>query len=167
MRALVKPTDDRYNDFKGVYMIHSIQKGIKTRESVGKPARATTYQIVALWQGTDKTTAGRSNKSIEVLDWRPFFSNTNTKTYVKGAYGRNFTKDVLSRVPQDEEHYPYAEEPPKNITYPSYTIESVVGGPNKDNEYKVKWQDYTDTSWVPFASIKDSMALEEYRKKKK
>ena len=82
-------------------------------------------------------------------------------------HGKNFTKDALSRVPQDEEHYPYAEEPPKNITYPSYTIESVVGGPNKDNEYKVKWQDYTDTSWAPFASIKDSMALEEYRKKKK
>ena len=165
LRALVKPTDDRYNDFKGVYMIHSVRKGIKTGESVGKPARATTYQIIALWQGTDKTTAGRRIKSIGILDWRPFFSNINTKTYVKGAYGRNFTKDALSRVPQDEEHYPYAEEPPKNITYPSYTIESVVGGPNKDNEYKVKWQDYTDTSWAPYASIKDSMALEEYRKK--
>ena len=68
MRALVKPTDDRYNDFKGVYMIHSVRKGIKTGESVGKPARATTYQIVALWQGTDKTTAGRQDKSIGILD---------------------------------------------------------------------------------------------------
>jgi hypothetical protein len=30
LRAIVKPTDDRYHDFKGVYMIHSVQKGIKT-----------------------------------------------------------------------------------------------------------------------------------------
>jgi hypothetical protein len=68
-------------------------------------------------------------------------------------------------------HYPYAEEPQENITYPSYTIKRIIDGPrilpNKTKEYKVQWKDFNKPSWEPFRLIKDSMALEKYLKKKK
>ena len=89
----------------------------------------------------------------------------NANKYPIGAYIRSFTKESLSRVPQDDDDYPIVEESPEDITEKQYKLESVMSGPNKKNEYKVKWKGYKTPTWEPYDSIKDSKVFEKYKQR--
>ena len=95
------------SDFDGVFLIHSVQKGSNT----DKGSRQTTYRIVSNWSHESKInslptgqTKARSGKRI-VMKSRKLIElrSDNSHLYPKTAYGRNFTKAALSRVPADED----------------------------------------------------------------
>eukprot|EP01051_Picozoa_sp_SAG22_P000723 SAG22_NODE_22_length_31438_cov_47.016529_7_plen_80_part_00 len=56
------------------------------------------------------------------------------------AYGRNFTKHALSRVPSDSDGLPVSENAGEFI------VEKILGERTKDGvtEYEVKWKGYDE-----------------------
>eukprot|EP01052_Picozoa_sp_SAG31_P018214 SAG31_NODE_1281_length_9019_cov_4.758072_6_plen_489_part_00 len=108
--------DDLREELQGVYMIHSVRMGRSADEATeqNKPGRATTYRIVHNWSKESRLgtlpsgqAGARNKKQIKVLEGRYFRKGTK---YPLVAFGRNFTANELSRVPQDEYGLPIVEE---------------------------------------------------------
>jgi len=109
--GLSKVVDKDYKDmFEGVFVVHSVTKGQNHKEV----SKQTTYRIVANWSHESKIdslpsgqTSARAKKRIDLPDNIKEF--TNDTKYPEAAYGRNFTKSALSRVPSDSNGLPISE----------------------------------------------------------
>ena len=163
-------------DFDGVFVIHSVQKG----QSSNQGSRQTTYRIISNWSHESKIdslptgqTKARAGKRIDITsDELIGGTRDGVDKYPKAAYGRNFTKNALSRVPKDDDGFPISE----NAT--GYTPETIVGAVGTkgarhaaggDTMYEVKWKGYDDSynTNEPIHKLKGLDVFIEYQKKKK
>ena len=161
--SMADPADKEY--FQGVYMIHSV---LKAKNTDTTPARATRYRIVAAWSKETKveSVAGgqkgaREGKRIKVSESEYF----DGKSYPKAAYGRNFVKDALSRVPMDKKGLPISEGRDDD----EYVIKAITGervNDDKQKEYHVEWKGHDEKTWEPENNVKDTRAFEKYTDKK-
>eukprot|EP01043_Picozoa_sp_COSAG02_P077276 COSAG02_NODE_16828_length_1053_cov_0.435010_2_plen_164_part_00 len=156
--------DDDKEYFQGVYMIHSV---LKAKNSDTTPARATRYRIVAQWSKESKveSVAGgqkgaREGKRIKVSSSVYF----DGKTYPEAAYGRNFVKDALSRVPMDKDGLPISEGRDED-EYVINRIHAVRKNPEGEREYEVSWKGYDDKTWEPENNVKDTRAFVKFSQK--
>eukprot|EP01050_Picozoa_sp_SAG11_P013044 SAG11_NODE_1495_length_4799_cov_1881.608723_3_plen_522_part_00 len=158
--------EDDAEDFEGVYMIHSV---LKATNSDTSPARATRYRIVANWEKESKVESvpggqkgAKEGKRIKVSESIYF----NEMSYPKGAYGRNFVKHALSRVPMDKDGKAIVEFDDDE----EYVVQAILGerlNDDKQKEYEVQWKGYDETTWEPKKNIMRARAFEKYEKNKK
>ena len=159
-------------EFDGVFVIHSVQKGSNSDQG----SRQTTYRIVSNWSheskvnslpsGQTKARAGKQIviKSRKVIEEREDDSNL----YPKAAYGRNFTKSALSRVPTTDKGFPDSQN---KMTY---AVEAILSEEQVDGKtmYEVKWKDendktYDEHTYEPMGNLRGDPVFEKYQKDKK
>ena len=179
--------DDLREEFQGVFMIHSVRMG-KSAEKGGrndKPGRATTYRIVHNWSKESNLgslpsgqVAARAGKQIKVRDATWFKRNT---MYAKAAFGRNFTANELSLVPQDEYGLPIVEESSyiadkkqKEKKGEEFEIEKILsrrrefeGADNFVYLYKVKYKGFKEPEEVGYKDVAGTAALDEFFKRER
>eukprot|EP01051_Picozoa_sp_SAG22_P007996 SAG22_NODE_586_length_8859_cov_4.706164_2_plen_431_part_00 len=166
--GLSKVVDDEFKDeFEGVYVIHKINKGSNDKEV----AKQTTYRIVANWSHESKIdslpsgqTKARSGHRINLPE--SLLEFTDETRYPTAAYGRNFTKHALSRVPSDSDGLPVSENAGEFI------VEKILGERTKDGvtEYEVKWKGYDEkehNTWEPKENLKSNEVFKKYLSSKK
>ena len=152
--------DKKY--FEGVYMIHAV---LKAKNTDTTPARATRYRIVANWSKESKvwTVLGgqkgaKEGKRIAVSQSVYF----NGKSYPAAAYGRNFVKEALSRVPMTKDGKAISEGRDDD----EYVIDRILARRKNSEgqyEYEVSWKGYDDTTWEPENNVKDTRAFEKFK----
>ena len=150
-----------------------MQKGSPGGSDQG--SRQTTYRIVSNWSheskvgslpsGQTKARAGKQIviKSRKVIELR----SDNSNLYPKAAYGRNFTKSALSRVPTTDKGLPDSQRKS------TYSVEAIVSEEHDaldgNTMYEVKWKDYDDeaNTYEPIGNLRNDPVFLEYQKKKK
>ena len=172
LAKILKRSKDVVN-FDGVFVIHSVQKGSPGGSDQG--SRQTTYHIVSNWSheskvgslpsGQTKARAGKQIviKSRKVIELR----SDNSNLYPKAAYGRNFTKSALSRVPTTDKGLPDSQRKS------TYSVEAIVSEEQVDGEtmYEVQWKDenektYDENTYEPIENLKGDPVFEKYQKDK-
>jgi len=170
LAKILKRSKDVVN-FDGVFVIHSVQKGSNSDQG----SRQTTYRIVSNWSheskvgslpsGQTKARAGKQIviKSRKVIELR----SDNSNLYPKAAYGRNFTKSALSRVPTTDKGLPDSQRKS------TYSVEAIVSEEQVDGEtmYEVQWKDenektYDENTYEPIENLKGDPVFEKYQKDK-
>ena len=170
LAKILKRSKDVVN-FDGVFVIHSVQKGSNSDQG----SRQTTYRIVSNWSheskvgslpsGQTKARAGKQIviKSRKVIELR----SDNSNLYPKAAYGRNFTKSALSRVPTTDKGLPDSQRKS------TYSVEAIVSEEQVDGEtmYEVQWKDenektYDENTYEPIENLKGDHVFEKYQKDK-
>jgi hypothetical protein len=159
--------DDFKTMFDGVFVIHSVR--------AGKESRQTTYRIVSNWTHESKIETissgqlrAKSGKRIAINsdELKQYINDDynidDVPHYAEAAFGRNFTKHALSRVPQDEKGKPISEKAGK------YEVEEILSerqrpGNPAITEYEVKWKDYDATTFEPLENIQDTAAYDAYQ----
>jgi hypothetical protein len=172
------------DDFAGVYLIHDVRLGRSADNNTTTPGRATTYQIVAAWSKESTLRTLPSGQKQKRIDQEPISIKNNKAfegKYPKAAFIRSFTKDSLSRVPQDKNGEPIVSLPTeegedrllkiireatdKDKKSKKYldTVENMNQADRKQKYFLTSWAGYDEPEWVPESDIKKTAAYEKFR----
>jgi hypothetical protein len=187
-RQMVPGADVDEDDLAGVYMIHGVRLGRGTDNNTEQPGRATTYQICGAWSKESTVRSlpsgqkqAKAGKRVAIKPNGLFIGSFPTAAYI-----RSFTKDSLSRVPQDKFGLPIVTKPDDDDDDDDkYELEKVIRQgtaaderskayrealanlpkaqrQRKDRLFYTKWKGYSDNEWVTRSDIKDTVAYEKW-----
>ena len=192
-RQMVAGADVDLGDLAGVYMIHGVRLGRGTDNNTEQPGRATTYQVVGAWSKESTVRSlpsgqkqAKAGKRIAIKPNGLFIGS-----YPTAAYIRSFTKDSLSRVPQDKSGLPIVtktDDDDDDDDEKKYELEKVIRQgtaaderskayreaianlpkaqrQRKDRLFYTKWKGYSENEWVTRSDIKDTVAYETWTDK--
>ena len=175
------------DEFAGVYLVHSVRLGRTTANNTTQPGKATTYQLVAAWSKESQLKTLPSGQKKNRTDRPAIRIKTNNAfigSYPKAAYIRSFTKDSLSRVPQDSDGLPIVNRPdddrPGEYTELTEVVraassadrrskafreafESVSKKKQGEDWYLTRWAGFKTPEWVPVSDIRNTTAFEKFR----
>jgi len=175
------------DEFAGVYLVHSVRLGRTTRNNTTQPGKATTYQLVAAWSKESQLRTLPSGQKKNRTDQPAIRIKTNNAfigSYPKAAYIRSFTKDSLSRVPQDSDGLPIVNRPDDDRPGEYIELEEVIRvassadsrskafraaydsvSKKKQGEdfYLTRWAGFKTPEWVPESDIRNTTAFEKFR----
>jgi hypothetical protein len=149
---MVVGADVDLSDLAGVYMIHGVRLGRGTENNTEQPGMATTYQLVGAW--TKESTLrslpsgqkqAKAGKWVGIKPHGLFIGS-----YPTAAYIRSFTKDSLSRVPQDKSGLPIVTKSDDDDDDKKYELEKVIrlatAGDERSKSHKAAMANLTKTN---------------------